>query len=67
MRSCDFHFDHDPKTEAPLGPKCQSEATLIVVWKDGRFSYGCADHGGSAIDPDRRALIAEVLPLTERG
>jgi len=60
---CDFRFDHDPETEAPRGARCARPASLIIVWKDGRFSYGCSRHGAESIDSDRRELIKEVIVM----
>ena len=62
---CCYHNDYDPIDDTPRGNKCGAPAVQAIVWKDGRVSPACKDHGLDAIDPEVHRLIADVRPVEE--
>lgn len=66
--ACSHTPSYDPETLEPQGPECRARATAWLYWKDGRVSPSCPAHGLDSLDPDARALVLRVEPITsERG
>ncbi len=61
--ACGFRFDHDPATLTPRGRKCKSVAVEELLWRDGRTSVACAEHGAEALTVEARKLLVRVRPL----
>ena len=59
---CGFRLAHD-ENETPVGPRCTRTATREIVWRDGRVSATCLEHGLSALTPEARKLVACVREL----
>lgn len=60
---CAFHATHDPETEEPTGRRCGKVATQVIVWRDGRLSTSCGQHGAKALDDSASALVLRIEPI----
>lgn len=65
--TCAFKPFHDLAENRPFGPSCGKPATHHIVWKDGRYSPMCPEHGLEALDPDARSLVERVIQIKEGG
>lgn len=61
---CVFCFAHDAN-DNPLGPACGKPAAGAILWKDGRYSPCCEEHGLEALDPDVLAEVSHFVMNTE--
>jgi hypothetical protein len=58
---CDYREENTgPPDYLPTGPACGAAATHLIIWADGRWSVGCADHLGPFEDP---APPCDIFPL----
>jgi hypothetical protein len=64
IETCTFRYDHDPVTLAPRGRACKSPAVEEILWKDGRTSVACAEHGLAALADDAKAEVVRVRKMT---
>lgn len=61
---CAFRQTHDPKTLEPTGPACGAPATCNLIWKDGRHSPACQEHGYNTLTPEAKKLVAKVVKIS---
>jgi hypothetical protein len=59
---CDYRDAHDPVTDQPMGKRCESDATHMIKWEDGRYSYGCGQH--LEIEDSATVKPVSILSLT---
>lgn len=59
---CDYRYEHDTVNDRPAGKQCSQDATHVITWQDGRFSFGCADH----LEIERAATVkpVSIAPLS---
>ena len=60
---CDYRYAHNLTTDTPCGPRCDSRASHLFVWEDGRYSMACADH--LVIDENASVKPMNLVPLKE--
>ncbi len=64
QETCTYCAAYNMQTLEPIGPNCGAPAVEILVWKDGRTSPACIDHGVEALDQRVvTELLAEARPL----
>lgn len=54
---CAFKSAHDPETLEPRGRECGRPAVKVILWRDGRRSPACTEHGVTALDSEAAKLV----------